>query len=340
MTSAIVTNGARRLGAVIGGLVGDAATTSGHWVYNVAALDELKDRTKSDLAFNAENICPYYKVELGDHTLYGSQSQVTAEYILEASGSQGLPDKQPELSIAAYTERFRAFFLDEKRFGPFPAPAWARGEPPLPYGWRSKSLKEFLAGDELTDDQPDGIARSLPLVALLPTPTTPEELDALLSNVDRFVAVTQTAEKARTAAAFVAVVLVRVLNGDSIADGIAQALERFESKFPEAESAEIRKLLQPESLSIGHREYVAAHGAGCALPGSLFGALHSALKFSTDYQQAIEQTITAGGDSASRACIVGALVGAANGIEHVPAAWQARTHSVQSLSQAGLVSRL
>jgi len=276
----------------------------------------------------------------GDQTLYGSQSLVTTEYVLEASGLPGLLDKRPELSAEKYTERFRAFFLDETRFGPFPAPAWSRGGPPLPYGWRSKSIKEFLAGDQPTDDQSDSIARTLPLVALLPTPSTPDELSALLSDVDRFVSVTQTAEQPRTAAAFAAVVLVRVLGGASIADSVAHALEQLQSRLSEGDSAEIRKLLEPESLQIDHREYVAAHGTSCALPSALLGALHCALKFSSDYQQAIEQTIAASGDSASRACFVGALVGAANGLDHIPAAWQARTQSVQSLVRAGLLSRL
>lgn len=70
------------------------------------------------------------------------------------------------------------------------------------------------------------------------------------------------------------------------------------------------------------RAIAATHGLSCALPGAFIVALAIASKPEYNYIQAARANLMAGGDSASRANVVGALKAAQEG--GVPEGWAAK----------------
>jgi len=63
-------------------------------------------------------------------------------------------------------------------------------------------------------------------------------------------------------------------------------------------------------------------GQSCPLLSSFTAALHTMLTCSNDFAEALTATANAGGDSAGRAAMIGAWLGAHLGIGAIPAAWQ------------------
>lgn len=73
-------------------------------------------------------------------------------------------------------------------------------------------------------------------------------------------------------------------------------------------------------------------GQSCHLPGSFQSPLHCVL-VSPDYAAAVRANVMAGGDSCSRAHLIGALFAAQDGWDSgvVPAGWKAKVDSLPGL---------
>merc|ERR1711920_1222543 len=74
---------------------------------------------------------------------------------------------------------------------------------------------------------------------------------------------------------------------------------------------------------LDHAEVVAELGKGCGVPFCLQNAVHAVIKFGC-MEEAVNATLLAGGDSAARACFIGACFGA-EASEEVPREWLTRT---------------
>jgi len=71
-------------------------------------------------------------------------------------------------------------------------------------------------------------------------------------------------------------------------------------------------------------EATCSFGQSCALASSFPAAVHAALAHADDFAAAILATARAGGDSAGRAALTGAWLGAALGIQGIPIDWRQR----------------
>lgn len=75
----------RRIGAVVGALVADAAAQPIHWNYKTADLDDfLKD--KEEVAFLDPSRNPFYCIQTGKHSCYGDQSRTILKSLVEFEG--------------------------------------------------------------------------------------------------------------------------------------------------------------------------------------------------------------------------------------------------------------
>ncbi len=87
-------------------------------------------------------------------------------------------------------------------------------------------------------------------------------------------------------------------------------------------------------LDADSRSVVAKYGVSCSLPGPFTGPLALVFSASGDFAASVRGNIVAGGDSCSRAAVVGALCGAAGGMAALPLAWRAKVTDWAELEAA------
>jgi ADP-ribosylglycohydrolase len=69
-------------------------------------------------------------------------------------------------------------------------------------------------------------------------------------------------------------------------------------------------------------EAILNFGQSCPLKSSFPSALQCALHHGKDFAGALRANVAAGGDSAGRAAMIGAWLGASNGVDAIPRSWQ------------------
>lgn len=74
-------------------------------------------------------------------------------------------------------------------------------------------------------------------------------------------------------------------------------------------------------------------GVSCAMPGALQSALVVAAN-AKSYEDAIRTNMVAGGDNASRSVYLGALMGAAYGVQGVPSEWKQKVTGWADMEKA------
>lgn len=75
----------RRIAAVVGALVADAAAQPIHWNYKVEKLDAML-KEADEVAFWEPSANPFYKLPLGSQSCYGDQSFVILKSLVENGG--------------------------------------------------------------------------------------------------------------------------------------------------------------------------------------------------------------------------------------------------------------
>ena len=129
-----------------------------------------------------------------------------------------------------------------------------------------------------------------------------------------------------------AALLERIVLGASLADALKWAA--FDKANPLYD--EQRKMAQDALAELGNdsRDIVSKYGVSCSLPGPFVGPLAIVFGASGDFTAAVRANIVAGGDSCSRAAVVGGLCGAAGGMAALPPAWRAKVNDWQELEAA------
>ena len=72
----------RKLGAIVGALVADAAVMPLHWMYNTSVIASLVGDSAPE--FHDPPSCPFYHYPLGENTPYGQQTLVYLKEIAES----------------------------------------------------------------------------------------------------------------------------------------------------------------------------------------------------------------------------------------------------------------
>ena len=119
-----------------------------------------------------------------------------------------------------------------------------------------------------------------------------------------------------------AALLERVVLGAPLADALKwAAFDKGNPLFDEQ-----RKQAQDAlaDLDVDPRDIVSKYGISCSLPGPFVGPLAIVFSAGGNFETAVRANIVAGGDSCSRAAVVGGLCGAAGGMAALPAAWRAK----------------
>jgi ADP-ribosyl-[dinitrogen reductase] hydrolase len=297
----------RARGAVIGQFIGDAMALGSHWHYNLLE----RERLYPDGIQGFERPSPghYHSGrEPGDPTHYGDAARLLLESLVLDAG------------------------FDERRFGRRFVAAFGAGYP----GYRDKPTRltienalphldgpEFAFQSGADDFQTVSMCRLTPVVVLY---GDRPDRDGV---VERAVRVTQANEEAVVHCQTFARILNAALDGTDLGTAIVAGCEAQTGG-----GAEVVRIRLGDALAMRDKSVVDATGLvgrSCYLPCTFPSILHACLRHQDNFTSAVLETVRAGGDNASRAACVGALLGAAVGASAIPGCLVDRLNDLTSI---------
>ena len=282
---------------LLGALVADAAALGLHWIYDVDRIADVAARhggaafTPLDPAHFA-GVPAYFAHgarRVGQFTQYGEGLRLALRTM--AGG----------LDVAAHQAAYAA------HFGPGGAYV----------GYIDKPTRGTLAHLAAGATDPSGVDDDqLPALVTIPAVVVATGGHPTSAQVQAAVAITNANDTAQTYGAVFADLLTRVLDGADIASALDAT-----ATLPALRAA----LTTPEPDPVA---YGGVTGRACHLDMGVPLAFHI-LSRATSFAQATELNIRAGGDSAGRAIVIGAVMGARHGIGGdwgIPLDWALRLH--------------
>lgn len=295
-------------GALWGQFVGDAFCLGSHWIYDLA---ELSRRFPEGVTgFEAPADGHYHAGKhSGDLTHYGDAALLLLRSVAELG----------HFEARDFGARFVALFGSDDYRGYRDHATRGTLEKYRAFV-RDHTDRVFLFQDGADDDQPATATRLVPVVvahywdnALLPVV---ESATRVGQNNDRAVAYMKAH----------AVILRELFSGAGLAEAVGAAVRMIDNDGAGAEAARAIEAAAA-ALSLDVREATLKFGQSCPLASSFPAALHAALKYETDAGRAICETANAGGDSAGRGALIGAWLGARQGLAGIPAEWRNRLNA-------------
>ncbi len=283
---------------LMGALVADAASLGLHWLYDTERIAQIEAQSDT-LAFtplapqNYAGVAGYYAhAARGDGALthYGE----TLWLAMQGSLESGFDPLRYQAAFAAH------FGAGGNYVGYIDKP--------------TRAVLAHLAAEQTTpsgcDDDQLPALNTLPLIAV-----AHHRQAGFTARVEAAIAVTHVNDDATAYGQMFAHLLARLLQGQPLALALAEA-----SNGQEALQA---ALISEENDSVAYGEIT---GRACHLHMGMPLAFHI-LARAQNYAEAIETNIRAGGDSAGRAIVIGAVLGAVHGIEGagIPLDWVLKT---------------
>lgn len=176
------------------------------------------------------------------------------------------------------------------------------------------------------DDQLATVSRLAPLVVAYQK----DDYATLADAVARLTLVTQNNATAQACSTASAVLLRALLSGVPFREAFEQTRKAREVSCDGSDYFEFAHMLRELDVTTATGRF----GQSCPLPQSFPSALHAAWVHQDSFESAILATIRAGGDSAGRASMVGAWLGAVHGIEGIPQAWMEKLSARSRIRQA------
>lgn len=275
--------------AVLGMFAGDSLALGPHWEYDVKSLQAKFGRIEGLTAPAGR----YHQGKAaGDFTHYGDQAFVLLESLAAKKG----------FDLADFFERWKALFAGYKGYFD---------------GATKKTLEriDFGEGPESSGSNSNDLAGAARIAPLLLVHA--EDLDALTAAARAQTRMTHNNSQVLDSAEFFARAAFAALHGKTA----RQALE-------EAASCEYSCGLLGQWTEKG----LGAVGTPCALAIDALGqtchadeafpaTVHLIASYPEDLETALVECVMAGGDSAARAMLVGAVLGASLGPKAIPQAW-------------------
>jgi ADP-ribosylglycohydrolase len=290
-------------GAVWGQFVGDAFCLGSHWIYDLSELARRFPGGLQGFETPAEGHYHFGK-KSGELTHYGDGALLQLRSLMESGG----------FDPAAFGSRYVALI-----------------ESPGYQGYRDHSARETVSNaqhfrqahpgeaydyqDGADDDQLATASRLAPVAA------RHFRDEDYLEVVERATRVCQNNERAVAYLTAHALILRELFWGKALESAFRTAAQEVSAHTGHGVevAAGIDSALSARHLSV--KDATMEFGQSCPLASSFPAAVHCALRHGGDFSEAIRATAEAGGDSAGRAAMIGAWLGAALGIAAVPEEW-------------------
>lgn len=315
----------RKVAAILGACVADAATRPLHWIYNQSRLDSILQKKNPE--FWHENKSPFYSRPLGEQSGYYDSTIVLLRSMVQI-GDFDFDDYCKALSEfygpdSPYAISLRERHRVQRIYDPQKKGEWTE---PVPGPWMHMSTIAFLENYPKnkmpygsTSDDTDGFCASIPLIAKYVN--DPKKLESTLKRSIQIL----TASKISTERALVAskILCECIINEDGL--GSLEIVQNIlKSDFPIGTDIRDEMSAVISSKSEPHTPTVHKFGRQCGLPGNFQSALH-ALITSNNYVEAVRKAIRAGGCNCSRSIFVGATMGALGGLDAIPSQWVSKS---------------
>jgi len=305
----------RLRGAVWGQFVGDAAALGTHWIYE---LDELEQLYPGITGFEAPKEGHYhFGKNPGDQTHYGDGALV----LLESLAKEGRFD------AAAFGRSFVEIFRPGNYSGYFDKATKGTLENYQTF-LKSHSAADFDFQQGADDDH---LAAASRLAALTVRYWNDPNLLGIVEQATR---VCQNKGETVAYMKFHALLLSELFNGRDVQTAIQHAEEQTENSEPPSREVRSKVAQAREQIPSEVIKATLTFGQACPLPKSFPSSIHVLLKHSDDFQSAILATLRAGGDSAGRASMVGAWLGAHLGINAIPLEWRNKLSQADRITAA------
>ncbi|BFZ07849.1 hypothetical protein BsWGS_10887 [Bradybaena similaris] len=330
----------RKVAAIVGACVADAAAQPLHWIYKDEVMHKLTDGVE-EIEFWEPSANPYYRIDNGKNTCYGDQGYVVLKSLVESGGLN-----TDHLIQTTYETFGPDSDYENKETNQYAVGKESKTDikPSLPIyaPWRHGCIKDFLKNlqekksppGSLTDDQIDCAIRIIPVTALYAGHpdllVKVEEALRVLQNCDLPVAV---------GLALARVLEQYILNGnpEDVLATVVSALSDHNRKNPQdldaTVSGHITKVIQARTTP--HIEAVTKVFKNNYLPEAMQSALHGVIT-ATSYVEGIRTTMLAGGCNASRSGFIGACLAAKEGFESIPERWRSKTLRYDEVLQLAL----
>ncbi len=289
---------------VLASFTADSFALGTHWIYDTTKIDQQFGRI-TDLLSPQEGTYHSTK-KMGDFTHYGDQSLHLLEY------------------LAAHVGRF-----EKKEYGE----AWQSFITGY-QGYKDHAMKQTLQnltdGSTLSNCGSDSTDLGGPAIIAPLIYCHRENLEALLQDVTALTSYTHRGPGVLGGALFLARSCYSILHGATPREAITQALTES------TESPELDLRLQQclESAAINTRQQIKDFGQMCSITAALPGAVYTVLRNEDNLEDALLETVMAGGDSAARGMVVGMLLGAYHGLDKLPARWLLKLNRYDQIQTA------
>jgi ADP-ribosylglycohydrolase len=287
----------RRKALWLGSIAGDAFVLGGHWIYD---LEKLRKSFPDYSSPQAPLSDTYHKnKKLGDQTHYGDQARHLWQFLLESNGNY---------DPASYRKEWVRFIT---KYNGYMDGASRESLTAL-----KNNLQYGSGSDEL-----GGTARLAAVYYWIEDPalalTAATDQSMMTHDNRQATAITVLAAKAIT------ILLSEADSQDQFS--VFDALDKARIEMV-AEDEYDMHLINDSFVRVNQMKDFSAESIAGSLGQSCHArhalpAILAVLKQPDDYQAAMRLNVMIGGDSASRAMIIGALLGARLGTEAIPAEW-------------------
>ena len=285
-------------GMVLGAFIGDALALGPHWVYDRAKIVAQLGRVTS---FHAPMTTYHPGKVAGDYTHLGDQMLVLQRSL---AGGGGVFDS------AAFFAQWLAFWRD-----------------PTTKSYQDKATRTVLAnvaagkgaGEAAsTSEELAGPVRGMPLLAQGLAKGLSEA--DLIAAMQEQTALTHHSAAALEVAAFLARLGLAVVETKAFESALQKALAGAGAVVRDS----VGKAESPSLTGLGSGEVVEALGQSCDLAAALPASIWLMRKYGHSFEEALIENVMAGGDSAARGILMGAVLGCLHGEEAMPEAWRTR----------------
>jgi len=279
----------RRINALHGALVADAAAMGMHWIYDQDHIQKIEE--SGDIIFRQPDSNNYQGVKsyfahaakrVGQYSQYGESAQVVAR-VISHNGKYSVNEHQ------------QLFF---KTFGPCGSYHGFADRP-------TKALIHKMIANE--DNLPEASGSDddqLPALCSVPALFTNK---ANIQDIANAVSVTSVHEQALSGAQVLNDCLNRIYSGENLSDALSNSAANGEAALAELMNEAMAKS-EYQPLEIAQQ-----FGLACHMPQGLPVAWHL-LQHAKDFEQVIRDNIRCGGDSCGRSMAVGSIAGLVYGV--------------------------
>lgn len=277
---------------LLGSFLADAFVLGAHWIYDLSQIEAnfgTYDKPHGPLPGSWHS-----GKKLGDYTHYGDQAYLLNEYLRQQPGQYNTDGFR--LAWQKMMNNYQGYMDSASR----------------------QSLIAFSLGESTgsNSDELGGAARISPVIFWIEEPAT-----ALAAALDQS-RLTHNSPESLLATELFARIILSILAGNN--QGLTELILQAAGDMREAgrNMDALDRYLNCSSTMIGHSaaEIASEIGQSCharhAVPVIL-----AILKSTDDYRQAMQLNARIGGDSAARGLIIGAVLGARNGLQALPAEW-------------------